>query len=253
MSRKSFTLIEMLVVIAIIGILAGIILPSLAGARVAAARSKCVESKKQLILAAQQYASLNNDMMVFKFVAKGTPKPYSWPLRGYTAFQDKRKESGEPVIPKGRQYMAFSDMACNQAEPKDQEDGFTEEEVSGMLYAKNFLDKEIRNSNNLKMSYRFGKFYNENGNAIAYNMAKMKDTSNLLIFADVFKTGGKTDTYWQFDQTGISGAYVSTIHGGRAVVAFADGRANTLSADELNSSACQISKTIDANFSVVSK
>jgi len=53
--RNSFTLVEMLVVIAIIGILAGILLPVLGSARTRAKETTCINNLKQLITASIGY------------------------------------------------------------------------------------------------------------------------------------------------------------------------------------------------------
>lgn len=65
MKKTSFTLIELLIVIAIIAILAGMLLPALKNARDAAKMSLCNSNLKQAGLAMGTYASDFNDSMPF--------------------------------------------------------------------------------------------------------------------------------------------------------------------------------------------
>jgi prepilin-type N-terminal cleavage/methylation domain-containing protein len=58
---RAFTLIELLVVIAIIGILAALLLPALAGAKERGRRTACKGHIRQFLLAAQMYASDNDE------------------------------------------------------------------------------------------------------------------------------------------------------------------------------------------------
>lgn len=64
-TTKDFTLVELLIVIAIIAILASLLLPALSKAREKATGVQCVNNLKALSTAMQNYAGDNNDMIPF--------------------------------------------------------------------------------------------------------------------------------------------------------------------------------------------
>jgi prepilin-type N-terminal cleavage/methylation domain-containing protein len=80
----AFTLVELLVVIAVIAVLAALLLPSLAGAKMQAARIQCLSNEKQLLVAWTIYSGDNDDRLVLNGgdMAPGSAQPHLWVYGG---------------------------------------------------------------------------------------------------------------------------------------------------------------------------
>ena len=78
MKKSSFTLIEMLVIIAIIGILMTILLPSLSESRKVSKRAVCMSNLKQIGISTHLYIKANNSYFPRSYRWNQDETPISW-------------------------------------------------------------------------------------------------------------------------------------------------------------------------------
>jgi prepilin-type N-terminal cleavage/methylation domain-containing protein/prepilin-type processing-associated H-X9-DG protein len=90
--RAGFTLIEMLIVVAIVALLAALLLPSLNRAREHARRVQCASNLRQVSLATIMYANQNRG--VFPGVGRWPHQAHDWVYWGRVAPFDALDESG---------------------------------------------------------------------------------------------------------------------------------------------------------------
>ena len=100
-ASRSFTLIELLIVIAIIAILAAMLLPALNKARERAQTVNCTSQQKQYALACTQYGLDNQEWMPIAYANAGRVYDSSFPF------------FGEDVITSGRVLFAYKYLPVN--------------------------------------------------------------------------------------------------------------------------------------------
>lgn len=195
--HRRFTLIEMLVVVAIIGILAALLMPSLQGALESARQTSCLNNKKQVYLGFVAYAG---DHQFLPPRDDGAPAYNRWYvgsfLGGYLGFPTAYNSDPKTTLFYCPSYSrsALSDFG------------------SGYTY---FWGNRINRANGTKNPVPFTAF---------------REASKLLLLMD---TGYAY--YWNtFNEADTNGLGPSYRHGGRCAILYAAGNADAsvnLSAD----------------------
>ena len=255
MKQRRFTLIEMLVVIAIIGILAAMVIPVTGMAREKARMTDCTNNKGQLMKSMQIYSTDNKGLFIYRGVRGSTPCTYAAVLTGL-----------DSTI---KQYATGDLMVCSSAKQKLSEESgkTTATNATGMLNAigkddlstgdvdasSGWLNKNAKSGEKEKFYKRFGRFASSRDKkTIVYDSERLKGSaSQLLIFADTFKRkGGMDDAYWNFtpDEKSGDNFYVTLIHGSQTVGAFADGHAEGMEAGRLKDCGTEVTAYNDSDF-----
>jgi len=102
MRRRGFTLVELLVVIAVIGVLVGLLLPAVQAARAAARTTSCINNMRQIGLATHMFADSNHGRFP-QNVHAGTGKSWVYSLAPYVESVEAIRIC--PDDPKGRDLL----------------------------------------------------------------------------------------------------------------------------------------------------
>ncbi len=242
--KKNFTLIELLVVIAIIAILAGLVMPALGHAQARGRTTECINNKKQVITVLRMYGNDHTSMIPYAIKIDSTMRPYSYILGGLGS-DNYSKE-----------LVSRKTMFCNTINKKELETDGTN--AFGMIDVAFGEDGKWYKNNRKDV----GRFVAQDSasKSVAYVLEKMKAPSNMILLADAFALDGDIESaYWSFNPDADGNfnkteyangktARVATVHSGSSVVAYADGRAEALTANQMKGSALKLSKYYNDNF-----
>ena len=229
MKKFNFTLVEMLVVIAIIAILAGMVMPALGHARAAGQRTECLNNHKQLITAMILYGNDNDNQMIFK----GPNYTYAAVMKGLSL------NSGNFTT---KEYVNKNVLMCSAS--KTALDANAENSI-GMLNAIGASSRTATNcnaasgwlGNSTDKRYKtLGRFVKTDGGTVTFVMERMKAPGELVVFADTYKRGEDVPR-WNFvpNAAAESNYYATLAHNNNCVASFADGRAEALDPGRLKS------------------
>lgn len=221
----NFTLIELLIVIAIFAILVAMLLPALNSARKKSQAIRCVNNKKQTIQAEQMYAGDNSDFYV-GYIAQTDTTLGLWTVILTGTYTDS---SGKYLQRAG--YLPLESIRC----PSAREVALSYQ-YQIFWYKTYGLDISTLSSD---QKTRLGDYLLVDYNSYhVFNLRKMKQVSAIPVFADTMDGSSsgrpKQRSFCRFKkEDNTSNGLIHMIHSNRAAVAFADGHAGLISGPDL--------------------
>ena len=233
---RIFTLIELLIVIAIIAILAGMLLPALNSAREKGKTITCLNQVKQVLLAHYAYADDYNGVIPVNAGDPVTRKSVMWAY--LISGQNKSTEA-----PTGNVYVPMKVLTCPKDTklPKNTSAAKTTvwAGIYGMLHMDDAQYGLTKDASGKTIKDKCGDFRINNGGYLTvYYPHRMRSSGGIPLIADSVTF---IDTYYgqgsyRFNPWKNSSSYdegVCLRHNGRSVIGFADGHAASMSASEM--------------------
>ena len=229
--QKKFTLIELLIVISIIAILAGMLLPAMNKARESARKSQCMNNKKQAMLAQIQYAG-DYDNYYINYRYDNVDSAFGL----WSAVLCNSQDGNGRYTVDGGGYLSKKNLQCpsslNKSGPMSTGYDFFWCSTFGIDYS----DLSADSNRSQKMgNYILWQNRDGVGEYKVFALSKMKLPSESPIFADTLKTLNKF-SYPRFSYQGNlwDGVGIYLAHGSKSTtMAYADGHVASRSMQEL--------------------
>lgn len=242
--RASFTLIELLIVIAIIAILACMLLPALNQARKKGHAVSCMSNQKQTMLAQIQYS---NDYSGYMVVLVPYKSPGQWENWVTLLTREFSNTGALPQTKKG--YLSSNVIRC-PGNPSD-----LKRDVSWGYYG--FCKKSLNTARKDKMGDFLISIDTSTLRQCVYIINRMKLPSKTPLLADTIASGsgprrGQGIWYWQPDNLSETHTSNNTglhlAHSGKANIGFGDGHVSAQNAEELHAGPMGVKVTVDGNL-----